>query len=334
MLRIAINGYGRIGRCILRAVFEHDLQRKIQIVAINDIADFSLLAHLTQYDSTHGPFQASITQQKNTLIVNQQIIQLLSEPNSAKLPWQSLNIDVVMECSGKTFLRSDAAQHLQAGAKKVLVSHPMEDADKTVVYGVNHQQLTGEHRIISNASCTTNCLAPLAKVLNDSIGIVSGALTTVHAYTNDQHLLDQASSDAYRSRAATLSMIPSKTGAADAIAEVLPELAGKLSGMAIRVPTPNVSLLDFHFVPKQAVSAETINQHLQAAADGALNKILSVNQQPLVSVDFNHHPASCIVDAAQTQVTHGQAKVMAWYDNEWGFSNRMLDVALHLNTLN
>lgn len=327
MIRIAINGYGRIGRCLLHALFESARDDQFEIVAINDLADFSLIAHLTQFDSTHGAFNADVQLAGDKLLINNHPILLLHEPAPEQLPWKALDIDLVVECSGRYTQRSELEQHLAAGAPAVLASCPIEDADLTVAYGINHEQLTGNHRIVSNASCTTNCLAPLVKVLNDAIGIESGIMTTIHAYTNDQHLLDGALSDPYRARAATLSMIPTKTGAADAVAEVIPELAGKITGMAVRVPTHNVSVVDFHFQAKRETSVEEVNALFKQASEQSLSQVLSYNQLPLVSVDFNHNPASCIFDATQTTVLGKQVKVMSWYDNEWGFANRLLDVA-------
>ena len=341
MYKIAINGFGRIGRCILRAYCERKLNDTLQIVAINDTADASILAHLTRNDSTHGHFNGTVELQDGYLVINGQAIQLLNTLQPASLPWSELSVDMLLECSGASRTRNDISPHLEAGADRVLVSHPVPDADITVVYGVNHHQLAEQHRIISNASCTTNCIAPLLQVLNDNIGIATGAFTTVHSYTNDQHLLDQPHGDPYRSRAAALSMIPTKTGAAAALEQVLPELAGRVTGIAVRVPTPNVSLTDFHFVPEQKTSKEAINHYLKLASEQHLKGILNYSEEPLVSADYNHDPASCTVDGVQTSYQNintgipdkqhcGQARVMAWYDNEWGFANRMLDIAMHL----
>jgi glyceraldehyde 3-phosphate dehydrogenase len=325
MIRIAINGYGRIGRNILRALYDGGHDREIELVAINDLADFKVDAHLTRYDSTHGRFRGEIVLDGDDLVVNGHRIQLLAEKDLKALPWRALGIDIVLECTGRHTTRADCEQHLAAGAKRVLLSAPGEDMDLTVVYGVNHRTLKPEHRIVSNASCTTNCLAPVAKALNDAIGIVHGQMTTIHALTNDQSLIDKAHSDLYRARTAQSSIIPSSTGAARAVGLVLPELKGKLDGMALRVPTTNVSIVDLHFTPARATTPEEINQVMKNAAD-ASHGVLKYNEEKLVSIDFNHDPASAIFDANQTRVLHGQAKVMAWYDNEWGFSNRMIDV--------
>ena len=326
-MRIAINGYGRIGRCLVWAIHEHGLSEEFEIIAINDIANFGVLAHLTQYDSTHGRFAAQVQLKDDTLIIDDHPIHLISEADPAKLPWAELDIDLVLECSGKFKTRERNQQHLDAGAKRVLISYPMAEADFTTVYGVNHQQLDASHRIVSNASCTTNCLAPLAKVLNDLLGIEHGIMTTIHAYTNDQNLLDKQHSDLYRARSATQSIIPTKTGATSAVGLVLPELKGKLTGMALRIPTLNVSLVDFHFTSREVPDVELINRAVQEAAGGELKGVIEYNTKALVSIDFNHNPASSIFDAAQTQVLGQQVKVMSWYDNEWGFTNRMLDVA-------
>ena len=327
MMRIAINGYGRIGRCLVWAIHERGLSEEFEIVAINDIADFGVLAHLTQFDSTHGRFAEEVQLEDQTLTVNGHPIHLISEADPAKLPWAELDIDLVLECSGKFKTRERNQQHLDAGAKRVLISYPMAEADITTVYGVNHQQLDASHRIVSNASCTTNCLAPLAKVLNDLLGIEHGIMTTIHAYTNDQNLIDKQHSDLYRARSATQSIIPTKTGATNAVSLVLPELKGKLTGMALRVPTLNVSLVDFHFTSRKVPSVEAINSAIEEAAGGELKGVIDYNTKALVSIDFNHNPASSVFDAAQTQVLGQQVKVMSWYDNEWGFTNRMLDVA-------
>ncbi|MBY4677215.1 type I glyceraldehyde-3-phosphate dehydrogenase [Marinobacterium arenosum] len=323
-IRVAINGYGRIGRNILRALYGGD-RRDIEIVAINDLGDTRIAAHLTEYDSVHGHFNKAVRYNAAHLEVGEHRIRMLREPDPAALPWRELAIDVVYECTGRFTERSAAAVHLKQGAKRVLVSAPTKDADATIVYGVNHQRLTGEEQIISNASCTTNCLAPMSRVLNDGIGIQQGMMTTIHAYTNDQHLTDITGNDIYRSRAAALSMIPTRTGAAEAVGLVLPELKGRLSGLAIRVPTANVSLVDLSFVPKRDTTVEEVNQLMRDAAEGAMKEILVYNELPLVSIDFNHNPASCIFDSTQTRVADGLVKVFAWYDNEWGFSNRMLD---------
>ncbi|HBD11931.1 MAG TPA: type I glyceraldehyde-3-phosphate dehydrogenase [Porticoccaceae bacterium] len=332
-MRIAINGYGRIGRCLVWALHERGLTDRFEVVAINDLADFKVLAHLTRYDSTHGRFPGEVALDGDTLTINSQAIRISAEKDTANLPWAELDVDLVFECSGKFKQRDLNQQHLDAGAKRVLISYPVADADITVVYGVNHRQLDAGHRIISNASCTTNCLAPVAKVLHDTVGIEHGNMTTVHAYTNDQNLIDKQHKDLYRARSATQSIIPTKTGASAAVGLVLPELAGKLTGMALRVPTLNVSLVDFHFTTGRDTDVAEINNAMRDAANGELSGILTYNDAPLVSIDFNHHPASSIFDAAQTQIQARQAKVMSWYDNEWGFSNRMLDVAALLDAL-
>jgi glyceraldehyde 3-phosphate dehydrogenase (phosphorylating) len=330
-IRVAINGYGRIGRNVLRALYESNYREKIQIVAINDLGDTAFNAHLTKYDSIHGRFPGDVSVDNNKLIINGDIIDTFSERNPQDLPWGSLNIDVVCECTGLFTSRDKAAAHIEAGAKRVIISAPASDVDATVVYGVNHQVLTSECQIISNASCTTNCLSPVAKVLNDKLGIEQGAMTTIHAYTNDQNLHDVYHQDVYRARSATQSMIPSKTGAAQAVGLVLPELDGKLDGMAVRIPTANVSLVDFHFIVKQDTSIDEVNAAIKSAAEaGPMQGVLRYSEEPLVSVDFNHDPASSTFDSTQTRVNGKMVKVMAWYDNEWGFSNRMLDNTLAL----
>jgi len=326
-IRVAINGYGRIGRNIIRAHYETKKYPDIQFVAINDLGDVNTNAHLTRYDTTHGKFPGEVTVSDNNLIINGDTIRIVAERDPANLPWKELNVDVVLECTGLFTAREKAEKHLQAGAKKVLISAPGKEVDATIVFGVNHTTLKQEHKIISNASCTTNCLAPLAKILNDSVGIEKGLMNTVHSYTNDQALIDVYHTDLRRARAAAHSMIPTSTGAAAAVGLVLPELAGKLDGFAIRVPTINVSVVDLTFVAKRETSAAEITKILQTAADGALKNILAVNTAPLVSVDFNHNPASSIYDAAHTKVLGNLVKLLSWYDNEWGFSNRMLDTA-------
>ena len=327
-IKVAINGYGRIGRNILRALYESDKYKDISIVAINDLGDANINAHLTEYDTVHGRFSGTAVVDENdngALLVNGDRIHVLSERDPSSLPWQALGIDVVLECTGLFTRREDAMGHIKAGAKKVIISAPSANADATIVYGVNHDILTQEHTIISNASCTTNCLAPIAKVLNDSVGIVKGQMTTIHSYTNDQQLTDVYHVDPYRARSATQSMIPTKTGAASAVGLVLPELNGKLDGMAIRVPTINVSLVDFTFIAQRETSIEKINELMLLASRSSLKGILECNDKPLVSSDFNHNPASCCFDFNHTKVDENFVKVMAWYDNEWGFSNRMLD---------
>lgn len=326
MIRVAINGYGRIGRNVLRALYESNRDNEIKIVAINDLAPANVNAHLTQYDSVHGRFNQTVTLAENTLIIGHDEIALVQERDPANLPWADLAVDVVLECTGLFTKREAAAKHIEAGAKRVIVSAPGTDMDATVVHGVNSDVINAESIIISNASCTTNCLAPVAKALNDAIGIEQGSMTTIHAYTNDQNLSDVYHSDLYRARSATQSMIPTKTGAAKAVGLVLPELAGKLDGMAVRVPTINVSLVDLTFVAKRDTSIEEVNAAVKAAAtQGLMAEVLEYNEAPLVSIDFNHNPASSVFDATQTKVDGKLVKVMAWYDNEWGFSNRMLD---------
>ena len=325
MLRIAINGYGRIGRNILRTLFERGLDKDIQIVAINDLSDAKILAHLTRFDSTFGRFSHDVQLQNEHLIIGEQSIRILKQPDATQLPWQALNVDVVLECTGRMKQRSQAEQHLHAGAQRVLLAHPMDSADLTVVYGVNHQQLQ-QQKIVSNASCTTNCLAPLAQALHKGVGISQGMMTTIHAYTNDQNLLDKSHSDPYRARAAASSIIPTSTGAAKAIGLVIPELAGRLDGMAVRVPTQNVSLVDLSFIAERDTSIEEINQILMSAAAQLPEGVMECNQQPLVSCDFNGYPVSCVADLTQTRAQGKLVKVLAWYDNEWAFSNRMLDI--------
>ncbi|MCG7560979.1 MULTISPECIES: type I glyceraldehyde-3-phosphate dehydrogenase [Pseudoalteromonas] len=327
MINIAINGYGRIGRNVLRALYESGQNDQIKIVAINDLAPAQTNAHLTQFDSVHGRFNFPVELKDNTLIVGEDEITLTQERDPEQLPWRDLNVDIVLECTGLFTSRETAGKHITAGAKKVIVSAPGTDMDATVVHGVNSDVLNADSTIISNASCTTNCLAPVAKALNDTIGIEQGSMTTIHAYTNDQNLCDVYHKDLYRARSATQSMIPTKTGAAKAVGLVLPELAGKLDGMAVRVPTVNVSVVDLTFIAKRETSAAEVNEILQGAAEGAMAGILEYNTLPLVSVDFNHNPASSVFDATQTKVDGKLVKVMAWYDNEWGFSNRMLDQA-------
>jgi len=327
-LRIAINGYGRIGRLIVRALFESNKQQQMKIVAINDVADLKTNAHLTQYDSTHGRFPAEVLLEEKGLSILGESITFFSERDPEKLPWKALNIDVVFECTGRFTSKELASAHLKAGARKVIISAPSANpVDATVVFGVNHHLLNEDQQIISNASCTTNCLAPIAKPLHEKFRIINGLMNTIHAYTNDQNLLDATHSDLHRARAAAHSLIPSKTGAAAAVGLVIPELLGKLDGYAIRVPTMNVSVVDFTFTCEEKPSVEAINQTIEAAAKTHLAGIVAINKLPLVSCDFNHHPASAIFDCAQTKVSGHLVKVLAWYDNEWGFSNRMLDVA-------
>jgi glyceraldehyde 3-phosphate dehydrogenase len=329
-IRVAINGYGRIGRNILRALYESNYRKNIEIVAINDLGDTAFNAHLTKYDSVHGRFPGSVDVNGDNIIINGDEIVTLSERDPRQLPWKKISIDVVYECTGFFTSRDKAMGHIEAGATKVIISAPANDADATVVYGVNHDCLTAESQIISNASCTTNCLAPIAKVLNDTIGIEQGSMTTIHAYTNDQNLNDVYHSDIYRARSATQSMIPTKTGAAQAVGLVLPELNGKLDGMAVRVPTINVSLVDFTFIASRETTLEEINNSIRAAAEGPMLGVLAFNEEPLVSIDFNHIAESSNFDATQTRINGRLIKVMSWYDNEWGFSNRMLDNTLAL----
>ena len=327
-IKVAINGYGRIGRNVLRALYESGRTNEFQIVAINDLGNAETNAHLTQYDTAHGKFPGQVTVDGGDLIVNGDRIKVCAERDPSKLPWGELGIDVVLECTGLFTSKAKAGAHLAAGAKKVIISAPGDkDVDGTFVFGVNDDKITAAHQVISNASCTTNCLAPLAKVLHDKIGIVHGLMTTIHSYTNDQVLTDVYHSDLRRARSATMSQIPTKTGAAAAVGLVLPDLNGKLDGFAMRVPTINVSVVDLTFVAARNTTKEEIDAAINEAANGALKGILAVNTQPLVSVDFNHNPASSTYDATQTRVMGGTlVKVPSWYDNEWGFSNRMLDM--------
>jgi len=324
--KLAINGFGRIGRCVLRAWIESG-RKDIEIVAINDLGPVATNAHLLQFDSVHGHLNADIVVEENALIVNGHRIRVTAERNPADLPWG--DVDIALECTGIFTKREKAAAHLENGSNKVLISAPGDGADRTVVFGVNHQDLTAEDVVVSNASCTTNCLAPVAKVLDDAFGIETGYMTTVHAYTGDQPTLDTMHKDLYRARAAALSMIPTSTGAARAVSLVLPHLKGKLDGSAIRVPTPNVSVVDLTFMPKKGTIVEEVNAAIEAAAsEGPLKGVLARNDLPLVSSDFNHNPHSSIFAADQTKVTDGgMVRVLSWYDNEWGFSNRMLDTA-------
>ncbi|HKM36033.1 MAG TPA: type I glyceraldehyde-3-phosphate dehydrogenase [Thiopseudomonas sp.] len=325
MLRIAINGYGRIGRNILRTLFERGLHTQLQIVAINDLGDAKTLAHLTRFDSTFGRFAHDVQLTDECLLIGEQSIRLLNQPDATLLPWKELGIDVVLECTGRMKQRPQAEQHITAGARRVLLAHPMDSADLTVVYGINHHLLDNQ-QIVSNASCTTNCLAPLAKVLHDGVGIQQGVMTTIHAYTNDQNLLDKSHADLYRARAAASSIIPTSTGAAKAIGLVIPELAGRLDGMSVRVPTKNVSLVDLSFIAERDTDKDEINQILTAGAAQFPLGVMECNEQPLVSCDFNGYPVSCVADLTQTRAQGKLIKVLAWYDNEWAFSNRMLDI--------
>jgi glyceraldehyde 3-phosphate dehydrogenase (phosphorylating) len=331
-IKVAINGYGRIGRNILRALYESNRTSEIQIVAINDLGDAETNAHLTQYDTAHGKFPGTVTAEGHFLVVNGDKIKVCAERDPTKLPWGELGVDVVLECTGLFTTKAKAGAHLTAGAKKVIISAPGgNDIDGTFVIGVNDDKLTSKLEVISNASCTTNCLAPLAKVLDEKIGIVHGLMTTIHSYTNDQVLTDVYHSDLRRARSATMSQIPAKTGAAAAVGLVLPKLNGKLDGFAMRVPTINVSVVDLTFVAARETTKEEIDAAINEAANGSMKGILAVNTKPLVSIDFNHNPASSTYDATQTRVMGGTlVKVLSWYDNEWGFSNRMLDMTVAL----
>ncbi|WP_334118053.1 type I glyceraldehyde-3-phosphate dehydrogenase [Limnobacter sp.] len=332
-IRVAINGYGRIGRNVLRAHYEGGKKHDIQIVAINDLGDPKTNAHLTQYDTAHGRFPGTVSVDGDYMVVNGDKIKVLANRNPAELPWGELGVDVVMECTGFFTTKEKASAHLRGGAKKVIISAPGgKDVDATVVYGVNHTVLKSTDTVISNASCTTNCLAPLVKPLNDAIGLETGLMTTIHAYTNDQVLTDVYHEDLRRARSATMSMIPTKTGAAAAVGLVLPELNGKLDGYAVRVPTINVSMVDLSFIAKRDTTVEEVNSILKAAAEGPLKGVLEYNEAPLVSIDFNHNPASSSFDATLTKVSGKLVKVSSWYDNEWGFSNRMLDTTVALMT--
>jgi glyceraldehyde 3-phosphate dehydrogenase len=332
VITIGINGYGRIGRNILRALYESRRTHELRIVAINDLGDAAINAHLTQYDSIHGRFPGEVSVEGEHMIVNGDKIRVLSERDPAKLPWGELGVDVVHECTGLFTTKAKASSHLKGGARKVIISAPGgEDVDATIVYGVNHSILRASHTVISNASCTTNCLVPLVKPLHEHIGIVSGIMTTVHAHTNDQVLLDTYHKDLRRARSATQSLIPTKTGAAVAVGLVLPELKGRLDGLAIRVPTVNVSLVDLSFIAARPTRKEEIDAIMKAASEDTLQGLLEYTDKPLVSIDFNHNPASAIYDATETRVLNGTlVKVLAWYDNEWGFSNRMLDTTFAL----
>lgn len=328
-IRVAINGYGRIGRCILRSIFEYNRQDDFNVVAINDLAGINTTAHLTRYDSTHGRFQSNVAIDGSYLVIDEHPILVTAERNPSLLPWQDLDIDLVFECTGRFTQRDTAMQHITAGAKKVLISAPGKDCDATIVYGVNQHSLQASFQIVSNASCTTNCLAPVVKPLHEALGIEQGLLNTVHAYTKDQMLLDGSHSDLHRARSATQSIIPTKTGAASALGLVLPELAGKLDGFAMRVPTLNVSVIDFTFISHRPTTVNEVNDIMRRAQ----NDILHISDEPLVSCDFNHYPASAIFDTTQTKVMGNLVKVVAWYDNEWGFSNRMLDTAYYMMNL-
>ncbi len=332
-VRVAINGFGRIGRLVLRAIAESG-RKDIEVVAINDLGSVEANAHLLKWDSVHGPFPGKIKVTKSSFDLGRGPIKVLAERDPAQLPWKDLGVDIALECTGIFTSKEKASMHLTAGAKKVLISAPAEGAEITVVYGVNHKDLKKSHKIISNGSCTTNCLAPVAQVLNAAVGIERGYMTTIHSYTGDQNTVDTLHKDPHRARAAGLSMIPTSTGAAKALGLVLPELKGKLDGTSIRVPTANVSVIDLVFTPKKATTVEEVNAAIVAAAKGPLKGVLATNNEPLVSVDFNHNPASSTFDLGQTQVVDGKlVRVMSWYDNEWGFSNRMGDVAAVLGKL-
>ena len=331
-VKIAINGYGRIGRNVLKALYESNRTDELQIVAINDLGDSKSNAYLTKYDSAHGTFPFEVEAKEDSLIVDGDEIKVFAQRDPEQLPWGDLGVDVVMECTGFFAKRELASKHLKAGAKKVVISAPAgTDIDATIVYGVNHQTLSSDHEIVSNASCTTNCLAPLVKPLHESIGVESGIMNTIHSYTNDQVLTDVYHSDLRRARSATQSMIPTKTGAAAAVGLVLPELAGKLDGFSVRVPTINVSLVDLSFIASRPTSVDEMNSVIKEASSGPLKGVLDYSDGPLVSIDFNHNPASSTYDATLTKVQEGTlVKVCSWYDNEWGFSNRMLDTTLAL----
>lgn len=326
-IRIAINGYGRIGRNVLRAIYEMNRRDEFKVIAINSMSGIDINSLLTRFDTTHGKFPFDVQAEGDNIVVDGDLIRIVGDRDPRNLPWGELDIDLVMECTGKFTTKEKAMAHIEAGAKKVLVSAPAKNADATVVYGVNHNIIKASDTVVSNASCTTNCLAPIAKCLNDHIGIESGLMTTVHAFTNDQVLIDSSHDDPRRSRAATYSIIPTKTGAAAAVGIVIPELDGKLDGFAVRVPTINVSLVDLSFVASRDTSVDEIHQIMRTASTGEYKDIIAYNDEPLVSIDFNHHPASAIYEATETKVIGKLVKVLAWYDNEWGFSCRMLDTA-------
>ncbi|MFL5145348.1 MAG: type I glyceraldehyde-3-phosphate dehydrogenase [Microvirga sp.] len=332
-VKVAINGFGRIGRNILRAIVESG-RKDIEVVAVNDLGPVETNAHLLRFDSVHGRFPSEVTVEGDSIVVDGHKIRVTAIKNPAELPHRELGVDIAMECTGIFTAKDKAKAHLDAGAKRVLVSAPAEGADLTVVYGVNHDRLTKSHTVVSNASCTTNCLAPVAKVLHDAVGIEKGFMTTIHSYTNDQPSLDQMHKDLYRARAAALSMIPTSTGAAKAVGLVLPELNGKLDGTSIRVPTPNVSVIDFKFIAKRGTSKDEVNDAIRRAADQQLKGVLGYTTQPNVSIDFNHDPHSSVFHLDQTKVMEGTfVRVMSWYDNEWGFSNRMADTAVAMAKL-
>lgn len=330
-VRVAINGFGRIGRLVMRAIIE-SRRNDLEVVAINDLGPVETSAHLLKYDSIHGPLPTDVTVDGDTIDVGHGPIRVTAEREPDKLPWKDLGVDVALECTGLFNDRQAAARHIEAGAGKVLISAPAKDADLTVVYGVNHHLLGKDHKVVSNASCTTNCLAPVAQVLNQAVGIDKGFMTTIHSYTGDQRMVDTLHPDLRRARAAAVSMIPASTGAARAVGLVLPELDGKLDGTAVRVPTPNVSLIDLTFVAKRETTVEEVNNAVVEAAEGRLKGVLGTVDLPLVSIDFNHNPLSSVFDLTQTQVVDGTfVRVLSWYDNEWGFSNRMSDTAVALD---
>jgi len=332
-INVAINGFGRIGRLVLRGIIESG-RKDINVLAINDLGTIEANAHMLQYDSIHGPLKANVKATKTGISINGKVIKVISERDPAALPWAKMNIDVAMECTGLFTSHETASKHIEAGAKRVLVSAPASGADLTVVYGVNHKKLRKSHKVVSNASCTTNCLAPVAQVLDKTCGIARGYMTTVHAFTGDQRTVDTLHSDPRRARAASLSMIPTSTGAAKAVGLVLPELAGKLDGTAVRVPTPNVSMIDLVFEAKKKTTVEEINAAISKAANGPLKGVLGICDAPLVSIDFNHNPASSTFDLTQTQIVDGKlVRVLSWYDNEWGFANRMSDTAVAMGKL-
>ncbi len=326
-IKVAINGYGRIGRNVMRALYESGKNSEIKVVAINDLGDTETNAHLTRYDTAHGRFNADVAVDGDHLVINGDRIRVLAQRDPAQLPWGEMGVDVVLECTGFFNSKEKASAHIQAGARKVLISAPAGKDLPTVVFGVNHDVIGPDDHVVSNASCTTNCLAPVAKPLNDAIGIEAGLMTTIHAYTNDQVLTDVFHKDLRRARSATMSQIPTKTGAAAAVGLVLPELDGKLDGFAMRVPTINVSVVDLSFIAGRDTTVEEVNSVVKAAADGPLKGVLGYNDEPLVSVDFNHNPHSSVFDAGLTKVNGRLVKILSWYDNEWGFSNRMLDTA-------
>ena len=332
-VKVAINGFGRIGRLVLRAIIESG-RKDIEVLGVNDLGPVETNAHLFRYDTVHGRFPGEVKTKSDQMDVGRGFMKVTAERDPSKLPWKDLGVDIALECTGLFTAKDKASAHLAAGAKRVLISAPGTDVDLTVVYGVNHQKLEKSHTVVSNASCTTNCLAPVAYVLHNAFGIERGYMTTIHSYTGDQPTLDTLHKDLHRARAAALNMIPTSTGAAKAVGLVMPELKGKLDGTSIRVPTPNVSVVDFKFVPKKSVTKEAINAAITEAANGPLKGILATNDQPLVSMDFNHNPASSTFDLPQTQVIEGSfVRVLSWYDNEWGFSNRMADTAVAMAKL-